>query len=74
MSEPTPLEQIQKIRNQSLQQIADLTKEPKPTYSVDGQSVSWTDHLQQLQKTVQWCNTMINTERPESVISQGVAD
>ena len=30
------------------QQLADVTAHPKPNYSIDGQSVSWSDHLRNL--------------------------
>jgi len=30
------------------QQLADMTASPKPTYSVDGKSVSWGEHFNNL--------------------------
>jgi hypothetical protein len=52
---PTDLEQLELIRSRTLQQIADLRAEPKPSYSLDGQWVSWTTYVESLQATVDWC-------------------
>lgn len=30
-------------------QLADMTANPKPTYSIDGKSVSWGEHFRNLQ-------------------------
>ncbi len=49
------LSQLRAIRSRTLGLIAEITAVPKPTYSVDGQSVSWNDYLQQLRETVEWC-------------------
>ncbi len=61
---------IKTIRNQTLSLIAEITTNPKPSYSIDGQSVNWTDYLEQLQKTVDWCDRMIAAEEPIEVISR----
>ncbi|MGL6193960.1 MAG: hypothetical protein ACRC2T_03970 [Thermoguttaceae bacterium] len=66
--------QIEQIRAQALERITEMTAVPKPSYSVDGQSVSWNDYLKQLQSTVQWCDTIINAENIPAVISKGVCD
>ncbi len=60
---------LKTIRNQTLALIADVTAQPKPSYSIDGQSVNWTDYLDQLQKTVEWCDRMIAAEEPVEIIS-----
>lgn len=49
--------------------IAEITTEPKPSYTIDGQSVAWTVYLEQLQKTVAWCDRMIAAEEPVEVVS-----
>ena len=53
---PTDAERIAAIRRQTLDLIAEITAQPKPTYDIDGQKISWGEYLGQLQKTVQWCN------------------
>ena len=44
----TDREQIELIRSQTLAQLVDLRANPKPTYSIDGQTVSWTDYVRSL--------------------------
>jgi len=69
---PTDLEQIQTIRSQALARIAELTAAPKPTYFLDGQSVSWNDYLARLQATVEWCDRQLAGQEPIEVHSQGI--
>jgi len=59
------------IKTQTLARIVEITASPKPTYSVDGQSVSWGDYLRQLQETVEWCNKQTAAEEPYEVHSRG---
>jgi len=47
------------IKNQTLTMIAEITANPKPSYSIDGQSVFWSDYLKQLRLTVEWCDQQI---------------
>ena len=47
------------IKSQTLSMIAEMTANPKPSYSIDGQSVQWTDYLKQLRATVEWCDQQI---------------
>ena len=44
-------EQLELIRNLTLAQIAQLRAEPKPTYSIDGQTISWTAYVRSLMET-----------------------
>ena len=44
---------IATIKSQMLALIAAITENPKPSYSIDGQSVSWSDYLRQLQGSVE---------------------
>jgi hypothetical protein len=62
---------IRNIKSQTLNLIETITTNPKPSYSIDGQSVSWSDYLAQLQATVAWCNTQLNIEGPFEIHSQG---
>ena len=39
--------------------IAEMTASPKPSYSIDGQIVQWSDYLKQLRLTVEWCDQQI---------------
>lgn len=69
---PSDLEQIQAIKSQALARIAELTAQPKPTYFLDGQSVSWNDYLARLQATVDWCDRQLAGQEPVEVHSQGM--
>ncbi|MDO4557476.1 MAG: hypothetical protein Q4C47_00725 [Planctomycetia bacterium] len=65
------LSQIELIRSQILNNIAEITASPKPDYTLDGQSVSWSEYLNQLQKTLDWCNERISQLDPVVIHSQG---
>jgi hypothetical protein len=67
----TNAEQIAAIKSQTFARIAEITAQPKPTYQIDGQLVAWGDYLNQLQRTVDWCNAMLSGESPVEVRSQG---
>ena len=63
-------EQIESIRAQTLAQLIDLRANPKPTYSIDGQTVSWTDYIRSLQETIDWCDAKLIGLAPFEVQSQ----
>lgn len=69
---PSDLEQIRTIKSQTLAILAELTANPKPTYYVDGQTVSWNDYLARLQATVDWCERKLAGEEPFEIRSQGM--
>jgi hypothetical protein len=52
------------IKSQTLTTIAELTANPKPSYSIDGQTVQWTDYLKQLRLTVEWCDQQMAQSEP----------
>ncbi len=60
----TDPEQIRTIRTQTLAIIAELTANPKPTYYIDGQTVSWNSYLTNLQATVDWCDKKLASYAP----------
>jgi hypothetical protein len=67
----TDAQQIATIKSQTLARIVEITAQPKPTYQIDGQLVSWGDYLSQLQRAVDWCNEKLAGETPFEVRSQG---
>ncbi len=67
---PSDLEQIQTIRSQALASIAEITADPKPSYTIDGQSVSWNSYLRRLRQTVDWCERKMAGEQPVEFRSQ----
>ena len=70
---PSDLEQIQTIKSQTLALIAQLTADPKPSYHIDGQDVSWNEYLVKLRATVDWCETKLAAEEPFEIHSRGIA-
>ena len=68
---PSDLQQLATIKSQSLQILADITANPKPSYDVDGQSISWNDYLAQLQRTVEWCDRQTATLSPAELHTEG---
>ncbi len=70
---PSDAEQIRAIKTQTLALIAELTAQPKPTYVLDGQTVSWNEYLVALRATVDWCERKLAGEEPFEIRSQGVA-
>jgi hypothetical protein len=69
---PTDVEQIETIRTQTLAQLAELRASPRPTYSIDGQQVSWAEYARSLQETVDWCDGKLAGYRPFEFRSQGM--
>ncbi len=68
----TETEQIASIRSLTLAQLEQLRASPKPTYSIDGQQVSWTAYIESLQRTVDWCDSKLADYEPFEVQSQGM--
>jgi hypothetical protein len=66
------LEQIRLIRQQTLDQLIDLREHPKPTYSIDGQMVSWNEYFASLQRTIDWCDAKIIGIEPFEVQSRAI--
>lgn len=67
----TPAEEIEAIRSQTLVQMQDLLDNPEPTYSVNGQEISWMLLLEALQQTVDWCDRKLAECEPFEIHSQG---
>jgi hypothetical protein len=67
---PTDQEQLETIKSQTLAQLVSLRASPKPTYNIDGQTVSWTDYLRSLEETITWCNAQLRGTEPAEVESR----
>lgn len=68
---PSDAELVRTIKSQTLQIISDITQSPKPSYSIDGERVSWNDYLDRLRKTVAWCDRQLQSDEPFTIRSQG---
>jgi hypothetical protein len=60
----TEAEQIALVRSQTLAQLVELRANPKPSYSIDGQNVSWTEYAASLQETIDWCDRKLAEYQP----------
>ncbi|HOA50680.1 MAG: hypothetical protein WBH86_09025 [Thermogutta sp.] len=63
---------IQLIRSQTLELIQQITAQPKPSYELDGQRVSWTEYLGRLIEVVNWCDRQLAAETPCEIRSLGL--
>jgi hypothetical protein len=68
---PSDADQIALIKSQTLTLIAQITADPKPSYRIDKQMVSWQQYLKQLQTTVAWCDQQLAAATPFEIRSQG---
>ena len=68
---PTDLEQIKTIHSQTLAIISQVTANPKPSYTLDGQRVSWDEYLARLLETVDWCERKLAGHEPFEIRSRG---
>ena len=69
---PTDIEQIETIRANTLAQLVELRANPKPSYSLEGQQVSWTEYVRSLQETIEWCDIKLAGYRPFECRSEGI--
>jgi len=65
------LEHIRLIRSQTLALMTEITSTPKPSYSIDGQSISWNAYLLRLQRIVDWCDKKLVNDKPYEIRSHG---
>jgi len=62
---------LQLIRSQTLAIIQQVTAQPKPSYELDGQRVSWSEYLGRLIAVVDWCDTQLARKTPWERRSRG---
>ena len=67
----TDAQRIATIKSQTLALIEEITRNPKPTYNIDGLMVSWGKYLAELKATVKWCDQQLDGESPCEIRSQG---
>lgn len=67
----TNLDQINTIKANTLAQMAEVSSLKKPSYSENGQTFSWTQYLEYLQRRVDWCNAQLAAEDPFEFPTQG---
>jgi hypothetical protein len=65
----TDAENIAAIRSAALAELA--AGPSKPSYSIDGQSVSWTEYYAHLMNRVEWCDKMATQNEPYEIRTTG---
>ena len=70
---PSDQKQIETIRSLVLGQLVELRANPKPSYNLGGQSVSWETYLSSLQRAVDWCDAKLTDSEPFEITSRGVS-
>ena len=68
---PTDAEQLATIKSQTLALIVELTADHKPTYTLDGQEVEWTEYLDSLWAKIDKINGLLAAETITEIQSQG---
>jgi hypothetical protein len=68
---PTNAEQLELIKTQTLALMVTMTENPKPSYNIDGQAVSWTAYSKMLQDKVDWVDKQLASITPYEIHSQG---
>jgi len=68
----TDIERMKSIKSKLLDTLESLATNPKPTYSIDGQVVSWNEYFQMLVAQVKSLNDLINAEEPFEIRTQGI--
>lgn len=65
-------EQLTAIRDAAADALQSALASPQPSYSVDGQQVSWDAHVAQLKSTIDWADAKLAViGGPFEVRSQG---
>lgn len=62
---------LEQIRSQTMSLIQEITAQPKPSYELDGQRVSWTEYLERLLAVVDWCDRQLASLSPCELRSLG---
>ncbi|HEX3870237.1 MAG TPA: hypothetical protein VHV77_07375 [Pirellulales bacterium] len=68
---PTLLENLMTARQNVAANLAEITAQPKPTYAIDGQEVSWQSLFESYVAQLQALNAQIAAADPFEGVSQG---
>lgn len=64
------LESLATARDNFAAKLAEISVDPKPSYSIDGQSVSWTEYYRFLSEQVDKLNAQIAAGEPFEIEHQ----
>lgn len=65
------LSQLQTIKANILARLEEITEQPKPNYSIDGQTVSWQSYFDSLMANLTRIDQQINSAEPYEEVSRG---
>lgn len=68
----TYLENLTTARDNLAAKLAEVSADPKPTYSIDGQSFSWVEYYKFLTDSVDALNLQISGGEPFEEVTRGV--
>lgn len=66
------IDDLTTARDNFAAKLAEVSASPKPTYNIDGQSVSWTEYYKFLSDQVERLNVQISSGDPFEVVSTGI--
>ena len=66
-------EQLETIKAHALAQLVELRANPKPSYTIGDQAVSWESYAASLERTVDWCDEKLGAGQPFEIKSRGVS-
>jgi hypothetical protein len=58
-------------RDRAAETLAEILASPKPTYSIHGQSYTWTDYATMLREQIAECNKLLAQAEPFEEVSNG---
>lgn len=64
------IDDLTTARDNFAAQLAEISASPKPTYSVDGQQVSWTEHYKFISEQIDKLNLQIAAASPFEIQTQ----
>jgi hypothetical protein len=53
------VEKMREMLDSVTDTLADVIANPKPSYSIDGQSVNWDAYVERLQRQIEWAREQI---------------
>jgi hypothetical protein len=57
------------IKRNLIDRLKELTANPRPSYSIEGRSVSWTELMNAYAEQIKWINDLITIESTDEIVS-----
>lgn len=68
---PYDVATLTQIRDRAADNLNAVLANPKPTYSIDGQSVSWTEYMERLKAEIDWATGELSRLSSSSAGAKG---